>query len=185
MQQANTFSWQSAFASAGNGTRVTSMATMYSATRPLMLLQLLARAWHDCCHPIPPMCFCFSPQNQQRQRKRTFQCDEAARRRTTSFWAWLFVLADHTEGNECFSESNHWEDNKFARMMFWLDEPAIWRRITLWERFFWYNVPVRQAATIVWQRASLHMIKQLVCENECVRTRQPSQFLTVNFGVEY
>ena len=37
-------------------TRVTSMATMYSATRPLMLLQLLARAWHHCCHPIPHPC---------------------------------------------------------------------------------------------------------------------------------
>ena len=36
--------------------RVTSMATMHSATRPLMLLQLLARAWHHCCHPIPHPC---------------------------------------------------------------------------------------------------------------------------------
>ena len=43
----------SAFASAGNRTRVTSMATMYSATRPLTLLQLLANAWHVCGHPIP------------------------------------------------------------------------------------------------------------------------------------
>ena len=33
----------SAFASAGNRTQVTWMATMYSATRPLMLLQLLAK----------------------------------------------------------------------------------------------------------------------------------------------
>ena len=31
-----------AFASAGNRARVTSMATMYSATKPLMLLQILS-----------------------------------------------------------------------------------------------------------------------------------------------
>ena len=40
----------------GNRARVTSMATMHSATRPLVLLQLLAMAWHDCCHPIPHPC---------------------------------------------------------------------------------------------------------------------------------